>query len=139
MALLRSVRGPTRRPRRAPLKSALAKLTSSIIAEQYSRLASDDARAIFDLIRDEHSRAVERVNQVIGEDGDLGLRPHLVQTVERRNPHIDVLSHVQVQLLRRLRELDVVDETGGQERRADLITALFTTINGIAAGLQTAG
>jgi len=51
--------------------------------------------------------------------------------VRRRNPYVDVLSHVQIELLRRL-----VQPGRDGER---LVGALFTTINGIAAGLQTAG
>jgi phosphoenolpyruvate carboxylase len=53
--------------------------------------------------------------------------------VARRNPYVDVLSHAQIELLRRLRA------TEDDAERARLREALFVTNNGIAAGLMTAG
>ena len=53
--------------------------------------------------------------------------------LRRRNPHVDVLSHAQIELQKRLAHSSSDAE---RERR---LGALFTTINGIAAGLQTAG
>ena len=57
--------------------------------------------------------------------------PYLVASVERRNPHIEVLSHIQIEALRRRR--------AGQGDADKLTRIVFTTIGGIAAGLQTAG
>ena len=50
----------------------------------------------------------------------------------RRNPYVDVLSHVQVELLRRLRG-------AAEPERERVREALRLTVNGIAAGLQTVG
>jgi phosphoenolpyruvate carboxylase len=103
------------------------------VAEHYSRLASPEARGIFTLIRDEHDRTVSRVLEVVDRQLLLGNRPHLVSAVKRRNPYVDVLSHTQIELLRRLAA------AGTDEERDRLRGVLFITINGIAAGLQTAG
>jgi phosphoenolpyruvate carboxylase len=46
---------------------------------------------------------------------------------------VDVLSHAQIEFLRRLAQ------ASSDAERERLLGALFTTINGIAAGLQTAG
>ena len=103
------------------------------VAACYAQLADEDARRIFPLIRAEWDRTMGTVLAVADEREILGQRPHILATVRRRNPYVDVLSHAQIELLRRL----AVAENGAERER--LLGALFTTINGIAAGLQTAG
>jgi phosphoenolpyruvate carboxylase len=103
------------------------------VASYYARLADDDAREIFPLIKNEWDRTVQGVLKVIEKNEILGNRPHLLATVQRRNPHVDVLSHTQIELRRRLAQ---TEEDTERER---IMGVLFTTINGIAAGLQTAG
>ena len=101
------------------------------VAGHYARLADEDARTLYDVIRQEHGRTVSRVLEVTGGQAVLETFPAVQRSVERRNPYVDVLSHTQIELLRRLSR-DTAD--------ADRIrAALFITINGIAAGLQTAG
>jgi len=102
------------------------------VAGEYARLAEPDARALFELIRSEHARTVDAVLRVTGEKQVLAAWPTITATVERRNAYVDVLSHTQIALLKRLRA------AGGEERER-LRGLLFVTINGIAAGLQTAG
>jgi phosphoenolpyruvate carboxylase len=103
------------------------------VASCYAQLAEGDTREVFPPIRSEWDRTVRSVLAVIDKQQILGNRPHLLSTVNRRNPYVDVLSHVQIELRRRLFE---VREEAERER---MLGALFTTINGIAAGLQTAG
>jgi phosphoenolpyruvate carboxylase len=74
---------------------------------------------------------VHALRDTLGMTPPLRSRPYLVASVERRNPHLDVLSHVQIEALRRRRA-----GMGDAER---LTRIVFTTIGGIAAGLQTAG
>jgi phosphoenolpyruvate carboxylase len=102
------------------------------VAREYARLAEPDLRVIFELIEAEHRRTVAAVLRVTGEQHILAARPTIAATVERRNPYVDVLSHVQIVLLERLRAA-----TGEERERVRRV--LFVTINGIAAGLQTAG
>jgi phosphoenolpyruvate carboxylase len=102
------------------------------VAGEYAKLAEPDARALFDLIRAEHTRTIDAVLRVTGEERLLAALPTIVSTVERRNPYVDVLSHTQIALLKRLR-------AAAADERERLRGLLFVTINGIAAGLQTAG
>ncbi len=102
------------------------------VARCYSRLADADARGLFDPIAEEHRLTVRNVLATTGEPALLADRPTIAGTVERRNPYVDVLSHCQIELLRRLRAAAPADRDALRE-------ALFITINGIAAGLQTAG
>lgn len=103
------------------------------VAAFYARLADDDAQAIFPLIRAEWERTVKAVLSVIESQEILGNRPHLLATVHRRNPYVDVLSHTQIELRKRLLA------ASSDREREQLLAALFITINGIAAGLQSAG
>jgi len=101
------------------------------VAREYARLADPDAATLFSLIEEEHTRTVHALRDTLGMVPPLASRPYLVASVERRNPHLDVLSHVQIESLRRRRA-----NQGDAER---LTRIVFTTIGGIAAGLQTAG
>jgi phosphoenolpyruvate carboxylase len=101
------------------------------VAREYARLADPDAAHLFTLIEAEHGKTVRALRDTLGMNPPLASRPYLVASVERRNPHLDVLSHVQIEALRRRRA-----GTGDAER---LTRIVFTTIGGIAAGLQTAG
>jgi phosphoenolpyruvate carboxylase len=101
------------------------------VARAYAQLADSDAQQIFALIEAEHARTVHALRDTLGMVPPLATRPYLVASVERRNPHLDVLSHIQIEALRRRRA-----GLGDAER---LTRIVFTTIGGIAAGLQTAG
>jgi phosphoenolpyruvate carboxylase len=102
------------------------------VAAEYARLADPDARTLFDLIAAEHARTVRALREVLGRTEPLASRPYLAASVERRNPTLDVLSHIQIEALRRRR-------AGGAADAERLGRIIFTTIHGIAAGLQTAG
>ena len=101
------------------------------VAGEYARLADPDARELYAMIAAEHARTVHALQDTLGMVPRLASRPYLRASVERRNPHLDVLSHVQIEALRRRRAA-----IGDAER---LTRVVFTTIGGIAAGLQTAG
>ncbi|HEX9104138.1 MAG TPA: phosphoenolpyruvate carboxylase, partial [Polyangia bacterium] len=102
------------------------------VARQYAELADPDARGLFAEIEAEHARTVGALLQVTGERAILAAWPTIAATVQRRNPYVDVLSHTKIELLRRLR-------AAAPEERERVRRILFVTINGIAAGLQTAG
>ena len=101
------------------------------VAAEYARLAEPEAQPVFEMIAQEHARTVRALREVLGMTPPLATRPYLRASVERRNPHLDVLSHVQIEALRRRRA-----GLGDADR---LTRIVFTTIGGIAAGLQTAG
>ncbi len=102
------------------------------VAAHYARLAEPADRAIFETIRDEHGRTVRAILAVTGDPSLMSPWPAVGQAAERRNPYVDVLSHVQVELLGRLRRASPADRERVEE-------ALRLTVNGIAAGLQTLG
>jgi phosphoenolpyruvate carboxylase len=67
---------------------------------------------------------------VPGQARVLDRTPVLQRSIERRNPYVDPLSFIQVELLRRLRR----DGTS-----QGLVRPMLLTINGIAGGLRNTG
>jgi len=102
------------------------------VAAHYARLAPPEDRTVFELIREEHRRTLAEVAALTGDPELMTPWPAVGRAAARRNPYVDVLSHVQVELLRRHRAAP----EDGRERFRE---ALRLTVNGIAAGLQTVG
>jgi phosphoenolpyruvate carboxylase len=57
----------------------------------------------------------------------------LQRAIHQRNPYVDPLSYIQLELLRRMRG----DESPEQQEQME--TAVLMSINGIAAGLKNTG
>jgi phosphoenolpyruvate carboxylase len=108
----------------------LAMIRSDIdVAAQYARLADGDDGAVFAPIAAEWERTRRALVDLVGHADPFADRPHLSESVARRNPYIDVLNHAQIEMMRR-------DRAGAGQGVAE---AVLITIGGIAAGLQTAG
>ncbi|MFI5374847.1 MAG: phosphoenolpyruvate carboxylase, partial [Candidatus Rokuibacteriota bacterium] len=107
------------------------------IAALYSELVPNRplATAVFTRIGSEFVRARESILRATGHaelmDGD----PVIQRSVHLRNPYVDPLNYLQVEMLRRLRAL--ADQEGDQAARYREV--LVITINGIAAGLRNTG
>jgi len=101
------------------------------IGEHYARLAGDECRPIYDAIREEYDRAVYWVLQLKGNTQLLDDERALKRSIGLRNPYMDPMSLLQVDLLERWRAADRNDE--------GLFHALLATVNGIAHGLQQSG
>jgi len=129
---LRALVDRSRFVRRLIENAELSLVRSDIdVAGEYARLAEPDARTLFAAIAHEHARTVQAIRDVLGHDAPIAGRPYLTASIARRNPNLDILSHVQIEALRRRRA-----GTNDSDRLARVV---FTTINGIAAGLQTVG
>ena len=61
--------------------------------------------------------------------------PVIQRSVQLRNPYVDPLNYLQIDMLRRLRALD--DPEGPDAER--LREVIVLTVNGIAAGLRNTG
>jgi phosphoenolpyruvate carboxylase len=105
------------------------------VAERYAELTPDPevARDIFGAIKDEYARTCRLISQVAQVDNLLDRSPVLQKSIARRNPYIDPMSYMQVELLRRLRA-----DPEGLEHQA-LEDAILLSISGIAAGLKNTG
>ena len=109
--------------------------TDMEIAGIYSSLLADDALCTFyDEIVAEHARACDWICRITGQDDLLDNSPVLQRSIERRNPYVDPLNFIQVNLLEELRALPARSAA-----REPLLQAIMMTINGIAAGMKTTG
>jgi phosphoenolpyruvate carboxylase len=107
------------------------------VALQYLSLhpEPDSARRLFTRIALDHGRAARAIRTIYGQETLLAHNPTLARSIELRNPYVDPLSFLQVELLRRKREL----ESRGALVPADLMRAILLTVNGVAAGLRNTG
>jgi phosphoenolpyruvate carboxylase len=102
------------------------------IARLYAGLVSDAAlrERVLELVLEEFERTKRVVLELTGQNTLLEKNQVLARSIRLRNPYVDPLSLIQVELLRRKRAGEV-DE--------NLNYALAATINGIAAGLRNTG
>ena len=101
------------------------------IAHYYVALAPEALRRFADLIRAEYDSACEQVLAIKGSHELLDSDPTQQRSIRLRNPYVDPMNLMQVDLLQRWR-------AGGREDR-DLFEALRASVGGIAQGLQSTG
>ena len=101
------------------------------IAQAYNVLAPEASRRFFTAIRVEYEVACEHVLAVKNTQRLLDTEPTLQRSIQLRNPYVDPMNLMQVDLLRRWRE--------SERRDRDLFEALLASIGGIAQGLQSTG
>jgi phosphoenolpyruvate carboxylase len=107
------------------------------IAALYAELVPDRVLAdvLFARLRAEFERTRDAILAVTGHDELMDADPVIQRSVQLRNPYVDPLNYIQVEMLRRLRALPD-PESAEAEALRNVITL---TINGIAAGLRNTG
>jgi phosphoenolpyruvate carboxylase len=101
------------------------------IAAAYDELAPPTQRRFAAKVREEFKLVCEQVLAIKRTSTLLDRDPTLQRAIELRNPYVDPINLLQVDLLRRWRE------SGRQDR--DLFEGLLASIAGIAEGLQSTG
>jgi len=107
------------------------------IAERYAGLVKDEAlrAAIFPRIKAEYDLTRKHLLTITGQRALLDRNPLLRRSITNRFPYLDPLNHVQVEMLRRYREpQEVQQEASDRVRRG-----VHISINGIAAALRNSG
>jgi phosphoenolpyruvate carboxylase len=107
------------------------------IAFHYALLVPDEAIRvrIFDIIAEEFSRTELAILTITGQKSLLEREPVLAKSVQLRNPYIDPLNYIQVEMISRLRGLE-----NKQSEEADALRAVIElTINGVSGGLKNTG
>jgi phosphoenolpyruvate carboxylase len=107
------------------LEMTLAK-SSLEVAREYLDLVAEDR--LWEPIASEHARTVAAVLEIVEADELLDRHPVVQRSVRLRNPYVDPMNAIQVELLRRYR--------GGDESCAP---PLLRSIAGIAAALRNTG
>jgi phosphoenolpyruvate carboxylase len=102
------------------------------IARLYASLVKNPGvrDRVWNLIVDEFERTRRMLLLIKQQERLLDRNPVLARSIKLRNPYVDAMSLIQVELLRR-------KQLGDDS--ADLNYALGATINGIAAGLHNTG
>jgi phosphoenolpyruvate carboxylase len=101
------------------------------IAQRYAALAGEVGERLFGVLRVEHERSVAGLLEVLETRTLLERDPTLARSIRLRNPYVDPLSLMQVDLLARWR-------AGGRTDR-ELERVLIQTVRGIARGLRNTG
>jgi phosphoenolpyruvate carboxylase len=117
------------------LEMTLAK-SSLDIAEGYLELVEPgrDGERLFEAIADEHERTVSAVLAIVEARELLDRQPALQRSIGLRNPYVDPMNAIQVELLRRYRDVLTSDAERERVRRP-----LLRSIAGIATALRNTG
>jgi phosphoenolpyruvate carboxylase len=113
----------------AQLEMARARLD---VARHYARLAEDVHKPFHDVIATDYRRARTAVLRITGEREILDNSHAVQESILLRNPYTDVLNLLQIELMKRYRRAP-------EAEREPLRQALFLSINGIAAAMQSTG
>jgi phosphoenolpyruvate carboxylase len=106
------------------------------ISERYDlRLVPEDLQPLGRSLRQRYATACARLLELRGRDQLLEASPVLQRSILVRNPYVDPLNLLQVELLGRLRENEGEDGADDEAVKA----ALLMTVNGIAAGMRNTG
>jgi len=102
------------------------------IAREYSTLVKNAAirKRVFSMLETEFLRSRQMILRVTGQRELLARNRVLARSIRLRNPYVDPMSLIQVELLRRKQQ---------GEKASELDYPLGATINGIAAGLHNTG
>ena len=102
------------------------------IAREYSSLVKNSSlrKRVFSMLEAEFLRTRQMILRITGQRELLARNRVLARSIRLRNPYVDPMSLIQVELLRRKQQ--------GQ-KSSDLEYPLGATINGIAAGLHNTG
>ncbi len=111
------------------MEMVLAKSDPAVAAWYDARLVPESLRGLGEGLRARHEETRQAVLAVSEHDNPLDEAPVVQRSVGVRNPYVDPLNLLQVELLDRVRH--------GHEE--DLREALMICINGIAAGMRNTG
>ena len=113
------------------IETALAETDASIAEEYDRRLVPPDLKPLGEELRRRLAAATDAILRITGHERLLASNPILRRSIDVRNPYVDPINLVQVDLLRRLRGADKEDPV--------LARAFMITVNGIAAGMRNTG
>ncbi|WP_438349006.1 phosphoenolpyruvate carboxylase [Paenibacillus sp. FA6] len=117
------------------LQMAMSK-ADLLIAKEYANMTKEESyrERIFNLIEEEYKLTTDLILKITGQKELLDNVPVIQESIRLRNPYVDPLSYLQVQLISELREFR---DQG--EDNPELLREVLLTINGIAAGLRNTG
>jgi phosphoenolpyruvate carboxylase len=112
------------------IEMVLAKADARIAAEYDRRLVPADLQPLGAELRGRLARAIAVVLDVTGHRELVESNRVLRRSIDTRNPYVDPINLVQIELLKRLRQ---------EPDAPELRRAFAITVNGIAAGMRNTG
>jgi phosphoenolpyruvate carboxylase len=118
------------------VEMALAKSDFGI-AKLYASLVEDEGlrERVYSTLKYEFDLTQKMVLAVTAQQRLLQTNPVLERSIRLRNPYVDPMSLIQVELIRRKRSA----AANGEAASPELDRAISATINGISAGLRNTG
>jgi phosphoenolpyruvate carboxylase len=118
------------------VEMALAKADFGI-ARLYASLVEDEALRdrVFSTLEAEFNLTHRMILEITKQKSLLQANPVLERSIRLRNPYVDPMSLIQVELIRRKRNA----AANGEPASPELDRAISATINGISAGLRNTG
>ncbi len=106
------------------------------IAQEYAGLVEPEELRLwtYTVLREHFEQTRKLLIRITGQRHILDNNATLQRSILLRNPYVDPMSLMQVELLRRLRKGKLSDA-----QRQELEETMFLCINGIAAGLRNTG
>ncbi len=106
------------------------------IAKEYASLVTPKelGERIYDSLNSQFDRTKEMILLITDQREILENNEMLERSIQLRNPYVDPLSYIQIELLRRLHVKNLPES-----EQQELEGAIFLSINGIAAGLRNTG
>ncbi len=101
------------------------------VAKLYSQLSGDAHQVFFPIIENEYELTQNLILEYSGHESLLQGDSTLQRAIMLRNPYVDPMSLMQIDLLARWRDSNREDDA--------LFSALLASVNGIAQGLQNTG
>ena len=105
-------------------------------AKEYAGLWADQERSmtIYAQIADEYHRTIKETLSIAQIDTLMAETPLLQYSLERREPYLDPLNHIQITVLGRHRK-----HIASSKEESPWLDELLLTINAIAAGMRNTG
>lgn len=114
------------------VQSALNK-SDMEIAKSYAELSQyPESKEIFRIVNEEYQRCVMQILNITGHRHLLADNYFSARAQAHRNPYLEPLHHIQVMLLKRVRNLPT-------NEAEQWLSPLLRTINAIAAGMRNTG
>jgi phosphoenolpyruvate carboxylase len=115
------------------IEMVVAKADPTCSARYDRRLVPQELQGLGEELRRELQTTIDRILDVTGHSRLLDRYPEGRLGLEARNPYIDPINLLQIELLRRLRL------AGDDEPPPEVWEAFVMTVNGIAAGMRNTG
>jgi phosphoenolpyruvate carboxylase len=111
------------------------------IASLYATLVEDEAirERVFAVIKAEFDRTCDVILHITGQATLLDNEKTLQKSIRLRNPYVDPLNYIQVEMIRRLRTLVKTSGVSETPEVSQLRRVIDLTINGVSAGLRNTG